>query len=121
MSEIPMWWLVISGIYFFLSILVLLALVIALFYVIGVLKDVQAKTGVLTSRVDEILVQVRDTTRSLGSRATGVAERVESASGRIGPLFEKVAVGVLALAAFLKVRSMLGGSEKREKREKRKR
>ncbi|MBS1705575.1 MAG: hypothetical protein JST40_06850 [Armatimonadetes bacterium] len=85
--NIPQWWLVVSGVFFVMSIVLLLALIIAVIYLIYTVKDVGTKVGALGDRADQIMEKVQGTTHVLTHNAESIGSHanqiVKSVAGRV--------------------------------------
>jgi cell division protein FtsB len=127
MNEIPMWWLILSGIFFAIVavlFVVLCMLVGALIKVVlalqpqvsGLLtqvndlvptvKNLVTKVEALTDKVDGIADSTRSTVDIVGARAKGIATSVDQISGLASQNFAKFAPILGTLMAGLRIFKM---------------
>jgi hypothetical protein len=86
MNEIPTWWLVLSGLFFFVNVVLFAALAIAMFKIAGVMKDLTPKVNSLTQKVEVLTEKVgalADTTRATVDHVGGKAGNVAGSAANI--------------------------------------
>lgn len=112
----PQWWYVVSGLFFGLGIVFYVVLVALLVVMIQMLRklntQVQAlmkKIDGITTRVDTLVVEVREVTHKVGVQATGAATSINSLTKGIAEKAEIASVVFLILGAL---RGFLAGSRK---------
>ena len=137
MTEIPTWWLVLSGVFFFLNTLLFIAGICVAIYAIKFMKELSpkiasleqsiqqliAKVHAVAERVEEVAAHVRDTVSNVGGKAkhvAGSAELVASSASRqferISPIVTGVMTAVKIIRAVQNLRA--ARSQKREKEKK---
>ena len=117
MTEIPGWWLVLSGVFFFLNALLCIAGIVAVVVVIKILKDLQPRVESLEAavrelivkvqgvadRVEEVAASVRDTVRSVGGKASHVAGAADLVATAATKQFDRIAPVVSVLVTAFKI------------------
>ncbi len=108
--NIPQWWLVLSGVFFALSILLVFGLLIALFFLIGAIKEIGQKVSALTSRVESMTAQVEElvetvqvTTRGVGQRAVSISDSAALISRGLAQKTDIIATGFLVLNVLRRI------------------
>ena len=119
MTEIPSWWIYISGAFFVINCLFFLALTIGVFMLLKVVTELKpkidsletsvqgliVKVSAVTEKVDAVVASVQQTIDSVGTRARGVAgtaEMVSSLAGRQFERFSPLVVGALTAMRIFK-------------------
>lgn len=127
MTDIPVWWFVISGVYFVFSIVVLFGLAVALIRVLKVLDDLgpiahrtAEKVEVIAGQVEEISVNVKETVDHLVPKVKGVADSAETIAGGAASVVAGYAPILSALVAALRIFQAVRGA-KAKQRERRRR
>jgi hypothetical protein len=82
MSEIPTWWLVLSGVFFFLNAVLFVALAYAATQLVKFLKDVSPRVAALEKSTQELIVKVQGVAEKVDEVATSVKQTVENVGGR---------------------------------------
>lgn len=108
MSELPIWWIVVSGIFFGLAILVLIGLLFAVLKAMQALKSVQAsvektidRAEKVVDRLEAVAKSAQGTVESIGGRAKSAASSIESVVSAGAKKMETVApIFVMALAGL---------------------
>lgn len=108
MNELPMWWVVVSGIFFGLGILVCVGLLIAVMKAMVALKAVQASVEKTIDRAEKVVDRLegvaksaQGTVESIGGRAKSAASSIESVVSAGAKKMETIApIFVMALAGL---------------------
>ncbi|MBL8047762.1 MAG: hypothetical protein JNJ45_03675 [Chthonomonas sp.] len=113
-QQIPEWWLNLSGAFFGLSILLLIALLVVAIYLIGAIKQITKKIELLAVKVDEIggrvsslVGNVSESSKAIGSTAHGVMDNISIVTRAIAGKAEIIGSAItVALVArqFLRAR-----------------
>jgi uncharacterized protein YoxC len=121
MSEIPTWWLVLSGVFFFMNILFFVAMTFAMLALARMVKNIQPQISGLSTkvhglidtvenvakRVEEVAASVRQTVEGVGGRAQGVIGSAEVVAHSASKQFEKFSPFVVgALTAMRLVKAL---------------
>jgi hypothetical protein len=120
MNSFPEWWVVISGVFFALNIVLFLVLIFAAIKIVGVIQGLQPKVNELTAKVsgiadkvDQLTEQTKTTVNEVGGRAKNVATSVESIAHTASVQFEKFSPlligGLTALKLMAAVREYKKG------------
>lgn len=104
---IPSWWLVLSGIYFGLLILVLLGLVAVVLVLLQRVREISGSIKSVSRKVEDVLDQAKGTAHEVGGRAASIAASVEGVTKRMAPKIEIFATFTLGLMAVAKLRQTL--------------
>lgn len=98
MNEIPGWWLVFSLIFFGITALAFLGLMIAALMLVKVANDLKpkveglvAKVEGVATKVDGLTVTVQNTVRNVGEKASGVAGSASAMASTTSKVFERYA------------------------------
>lgn len=105
MNNIPTWWLVLSGLFFFANLVFFVGLTIAALKLVEIIRGLLPKVDALSKEVVEISHKVqgiatqveglteslKNTATSVGGRATSVAGSVELVASSAGRQFERFA------------------------------
>ena len=133
MNEIPIWWLVLSGLFFFLSTVLCIVGIVALIYLIRLVKELAPriealeaavrelifKVHAVAERVEEVAASVRDTVRSVGGKASHVAGAADLVATAATKQFDRIAPIVSVLVTGFKIfRAVQGLRKKREPKQK---
>jgi hypothetical protein len=112
MNEVPMWWLVLSAVFFVLNSILIFALIYLIVELVKFLRGVQPKLVSLTekveaigSRVEELATSVRTTSENLGGRAKSIAGSVDLVAHSASKQFERFSpliIGVLTALRLMK-------------------
>lgn len=116
--EIPLWWLVVSGLFFAAGIAVNIGLVVALLQARRSLAELEpqvksllGKVEHISSRVDAISGQVQATVDSIGGKARHVADNFENvaltSSQSVGKLSGYLAMALAAIRLYKEVRTLM--------------
>lgn len=110
MTEVPMWWLVISAIFFVINIFFFIGLIVALVKIVEVLKAMVPKVNAIGERVESIATKVEElaesakgTVDSVGGRAKSVAGSVDMIAHTASQAFEKFAPYIAGALTGLKL------------------
>jgi hypothetical protein len=112
MTEIPLWWLIASFVFFVLQSLFILALIFALFKLMQAIQQITPKVEAISAKVHDIGEKVEDLTtnvkgtlEALGGRAKSVAGSADLIAHTASRTFEKfspVVIGILSALRILK-------------------
>lgn len=97
MTEIPMWWLVVSAAFFVLGALAMCAVIVLLLKLVKVVTDIQPRIKATAEKVEqvsqkvddvadtvkEMSVTIRGTVDDVSTRAKGIVGKVEAVVGRL--------------------------------------
>lgn len=104
-SSLPEWWLNLSGVFFGLSILLLIALLVAVFYMIAALKQLSQRIQLLATRVEEISTKVHElvenvtvTSSAVGGHAQNIAGSLEVFSQALAARAQTISIVFTGLA-----------------------
>lgn len=117
MTEIPIWWLVLSGVFFFLNALLCIAGIVLVAYLIRLVKDLAPRIEALEAavrelilkvqgvadRVEEVAASVRDTVRSVGGKASHVAGAADLVATAATKQFDRIAPVVSGIVTVVKI------------------
>jgi methyl-accepting chemotaxis protein len=117
MTEIPTWWLVLSGVFFFMNALLFLACACAAVYLISFMRELSpriatlekslqeliAKIQAVTERVEGVAASLRDTVESVGGKAKHVAGSAEMVASSASRQFERVSPIVTGVLTTIKI------------------
>lgn len=106
MSEIPTWWLVVSGVFFLVALVAAGVLANLLLQLTRVLKDIEPKIVALTERVDSIGQKVE----SIAVKVDGMASSAKTSVEIVGSKAQGIASGAEALG-LLAGRKAAGASQ----------
>jgi|GEM_PF-2735625 len=79
--SIPNWWLVLTGVFFGLAILLTCLMAFLIVNLIGMLRKLQDQVAVLTARADEIGVEVKSIAQQVNLLTRNTAARAERLGG----------------------------------------
>lgn len=109
--EVPTWWVVSSGVFFVLGSIFLLALIVAVIFMIRTLQTVQAKVNMLSQRVETVSHRVEELVTS-AKEVTGQAKGITSTLGGIASSsahkIELLTTAIFVLGAIGKMRRSFG-------------
>lgn len=98
MNEIPMWWLILSAVFFATNALLVLALAYAVFKLGKLVGDMKPKVESLVTKVDSVTAKVdgltttlQNTVRNVGEKASGVAGSASMMASTTSKVFERYA------------------------------
>jgi len=104
MNELPMWWLILSGIFFAMNTLLFIAMAVMLFKLGQAVQDLKPKVESLvvkvdgvTTKVDALTTTLHETVKNVGEKASGVAGSANVLAQTTSKVFEKYAP-LLAIA-----------------------
>ena len=110
--EVPLWWLIISAIFFIANIFLFVALGIAALKLAAVVKDlsprivaIEKQVQELVKKVSELATNLNNTVSSVGGRAKGVvgsAEGIAQSASRQFERFSPFVVGALTAIRLVK-------------------
>jgi hypothetical protein len=117
MTEIPIWWLVVSALFFVVNLVVLVVLAVIGLRVVKMLEESKPQLAELNVKVnklvdtvqstavkvDDVASSVRETTRSVGTKASNAAGVFENASMAAAPILSKIVPGINIAMVALKV------------------
>jgi len=123
MTEIPTWWLVLSGVFFVCNGVLFIVGTIALIYLIRVLKvasprlaaieksiqELVVKISAVTEKVEQVATSLRETVENVGGRAKGVAGSAELVAATASRQFEKASPIVTGVLTALKIMQAVQG------------
>jgi methyl-accepting chemotaxis protein len=111
---IPMWWLVVSGVFFFVNLIFFGVLIYALIQIMQVAKELKPKVDRISDRVDSISEKVDDmaTTvnaalKNVSQKTTNIASSAEMISSIGAVNFGRYAPVIAALGSAVKAIQML--------------
>src|ERR671916_376197 len=112
MQPVPTWWLVLSGLFFFVNILFFIGIMIGGFFLLKFMKDLRPRMDTLTQRLDDLHRRVIDLTETLhkniegiGGKAKGVVGSVERVAQSTSRQFERYSpffIGALTAMRLIK-------------------
>lgn len=112
MNELPMWWLIISAVFFVINIFFFIGMIFAGMTLLRMIKEMQPKVTALTERVDsigkhveELAISARTTVEGVGGRAKSVVTSVDSIAHMASAQFERFSplfVGALTAIRLVK-------------------
>lgn len=115
-QQLPVWWINLSGAFFGISILLLIALLIATIFLIGTIRQVTKNIELLAIKVDEIgnkvstlVTQVNTTSSSIGSKANNIVGSMELVTRALAGKAEMIGS---ALTVFMLARNFLANRKK---------
>jgi len=128
-NEIPLWWLILSAIFFIVAIVLVVILAIVGLKVVEFLNTVKPKVDEISGkvsdlvvkvehvavRVEEVATSVKDAVEGVGGRAKGVAGSVEliaSSGARQFEKFSPIVVGIMTALRLAKSVSDFRSSQK---------
>lgn len=110
--NVPQWWLVLSGVFFALFILLIVAALVLTMVLIALLRELAAsvkalgeKADLIGTRVEKLVVQVQSLSGTFGRRANSIAENVDVVTSGIARKVDLVATAFLVLSAIGKIGS----------------
>ena len=111
---VPMWWLVLSGLFFFMNIVLFGALAFAAIKLVGVAQGVLPRVVAIEKQVQDIAKKVQDLTANiqqtvseLGGRAKGVAGSAEGVVQSASRQFERYSPFVIGSLTAIRLVSAL--------------
>lgn len=123
---IPMWWLVVSGVFFFVNLIFFGVLIYALIQIMKVAKELKPKVDRISDRVDSISEKVDDMAstvnaalKNVSQKTTNIAQSAEMISSIGAVNFGRYAPIIAALGSVVKAAQMmkqLGVNFNRKKR-----
>lgn len=119
MMEMPPWWIVVSGIFFILAIVVCVGLLFAVLKAITALKQIQTSVNktidraeAVVERLENVAKSAQGTVESIGGRAKNAASSIEhvvSAGAKkmetVAPIFVMALAGLKLYQQFAEMRS----------------
>lgn len=81
MTTIPTWWLVLSGIFFFMNIVLFAALAFAAVKLVGILKDLTPKIVAIEGQVQDLVKKVQALTASVQETVSNVGGKTKAVVG----------------------------------------
>ena len=119
MTSVPTWWLVLSGIFFFMNIVLFGALAYAAVRLVGILKTLTPKLAAIEAQVSDVVKKVQDLTKSLqetatnvGGKARGVVGSVEGVTQSASRQFERYSPFVIGSLTAIRLVTALNGVRK---------
>ena len=117
MTDIPSWWLYLSGAFFLFNIVLFGVLIYAILSLVKLVKALQPRVESLedsvktlivkvqdvADRVEEVATSVRDTVQNVGGRARNVVGTAEMVAGAASKQFERLAPLATGVITALKV------------------
>ena len=110
MTEIPMWWLVVSAIFFVAQIIFLSCLIFAVLKLTRAMQQIVPKVEAISVKVQEIgdkvedlTTSVKDTMDSVGARAKSVAGSADLIVHTAATTFERFSPAVIGILSGLKI------------------
>lgn len=108
--EVPSWWLYISGAFFIVNLFVFIGLLVAIFQVVKVVKDISPRVHSLTTKVEGLTEKVgqltesaKNTVETVGGKARNVAGSAESIANVGAAQFERFAPILAGVLTGLKI------------------
>jgi len=109
-ATVPTWWLVLSGLFFFVNIIFFAGLTFALFRLLEVAQAIKPKVDTILGRVDSIGSKVDELTETvkvvaekIGQRAEGVASSASAISNVAATQVERFGPMIAAAATVAKI------------------
>lgn len=116
---VPTWWLVLSGLFFFMNIVLFAALAFAAVKLVGILKELTPKIVAIEKQVQDLVKKVQDLTASLqqtvselGGKAKGVAGSAEGIVQSASRQFERYSPFVIGSLTAIRLVSALSQARK---------
>ena len=113
---VPTWWLVLSGLFFFMNIVLFAALAYAAVKLIGILKDLTPRVVAIEKQVQDLIKKVQDlaanlqqTVGELSGRAKGVVGSAEGVAQSASRQFERYSPFVIGSLTAIRLVSALNG------------
>lgn len=110
MTEIPTWWLVISGLFFLLQSILVACLIVAVIKLMGTIREITPKVVAISAKVEEIGTKVEELTDnvkttmdSVGARAKSVAGSAEMIAHTAANTFERFSPAVVGILSALRI------------------
>jgi len=110
MTEIPMWWLIFSAIFFVLQSILVFCLIYFVIRLMGTIREITPKVVAISEKVHEIGIKVEDLTtnvkqtmETLGTRAKSVAGSADLIAHTAARSFERFSPAVVAILSGLKI------------------
>lgn len=117
--EVPTWWLVLSGIFFVMNIVLFGALAFAAIKLVGILKDLTPRIVAIEGQVQDLIKKVQDLTHnlqetvsSIGGRAKGVVGSAEGVAQSASRQFERFSPFVIGALTAIRLVKALNESKK---------
>lgn len=108
--EVPSWWLYLSGAFFLVNLFVFIGLLMAIFQVVKIVRDISPRVQSLTTKVEALTDKVgaladsaKQTVDNVGGRARNVAGSAESIAHVGAAQFERFAPILAAALTGLKI------------------
>lgn len=117
MNNIPTWWLLLSGLYFFANTVLILTLIVVVIRLMPTIKSLSAKVDSIATKVDGIATTTQQTLVQMGERSSKVGSNLELVSTLAKGQVERHVPIVMAILSGLKIlgaiREFRGSSPKR--------
>jgi methyl-accepting chemotaxis protein len=119
MTEIPSWWLGVSGVFFVLGTVAMIACVIGLIKVLQMLNEISPQVKATAQRVEEVATRVEEVAETVKTTVTEMSGRARNIAGAAEGIVNRTAnvvanqspwiVGVMtAIRLFKAVQEMRG-------------
>ncbi|HRJ26934.1 MAG TPA: hypothetical protein PLO61_05435 [Fimbriimonadaceae bacterium] len=103
-TSVPGWWLTVSGLYFVLSSLFMLGMIIAMIFLVRALSGLSARVQTLSQKAEGVVDSIRKTTDHVGPRVVSISKTAEQVASNVGKRFEILATVGLAIFALQRLR-----------------
>lgn len=111
---VPTWWLVLSGLFFLMNIVLFSALAFAAIKLVGILKDltprivgIEKQVQDLIKKVQDLTANVQETVRSIGGKASATVGSVEGVAQSASRQFERYSPFVIGSLTAIRLVSAL--------------
>lgn len=111
---VPTWWLVLSGLFFFMNIVLFAALAYAAIKLVGILKDLTPRVVAIEKQIQDLIKKVQDLTANvqqtvseLSGRAKGVVGSAEGVAQSASRQFERYSPFVIGSLTAIRLVSAL--------------
>lgn len=82
MTEIPLWWLILSGAFFFMNLVFFGVMAFVLIKLLAIVKELQPKVGELTTTVKGLVTTVQGVAHRVEELAATVKDKADNVGGK---------------------------------------
>ena len=82
MTQIPIWWLILSGIFFFVNTLMFVVLTVALFKLIKFTEELSPRVKAIEAQIQELIVRLQAVAKQVEEATASVKQTVDTVGGR---------------------------------------
>lgn len=114
MTEIPTWWLILSGLFFFMNLVLFAALAFAAVKLVGILKQltpkivaIEGQVSDIAKKVQELTASIKETVDNVGGKAKGVVGGAEGVVQSASRQFERYSPFVIGSLTAIRLVSAL--------------